>query len=348
MSSEIKEALSQCKLRPLKTTDSASFRAWRRDVELIAEENNWDDRTAIVKASLFVTGEAAKLGGRCRPQLPSKDDTSLPCPTLTSYLDALQNVFIPDSSKKDAKQKLKFAMQHPDEHPKDWCDRIYDIYCDANPQISTHRMDKCIDLIEAFTDGLLDPQLENAADHSGQESLTATLAAVLAKREKIIRQARKLRQEHNLIHREGLGYKIKESTSQQQTDDDAIYQMTRPTQYKRRAPPSTPTKMSAGSPAKRPSLECWTCGRAGHTSRHCTSKLSRKDNKKALKGRFNNLFKKSISMLGEEVREKFLKSLDEEEDDDIEEEDLDEASLQAMSEKPESSSAAQDSDSSEN
>ena len=77
-------------------------------------------------------------------------------------------------------KKLKFAMQHPDEHPKDWYDRIYDTYCDANPQLSTHKIDKCIDLIEAFTDG--STQLENPADHSGQESLTATLAAVLAKR----------------------------------------------------------------------------------------------------------------------------------------------------------------------
>ena len=76
MSSEIKEALSQCKLRPLKSTYSASFRTWRRDVELIAEENNWDDCTAIVKASLFIQGETGKLGEdadhNCRPRKTSQ------------------------------------------------------------------------------------------------------------------------------------------------------------------------------------------------------------------------------------------------------------------------------------
>ena len=37
-------------LKPLKKTDNASFRSWRRYVTFTAQENNWSDRHAIIKA----------------------------------------------------------------------------------------------------------------------------------------------------------------------------------------------------------------------------------------------------------------------------------------------------------
>ena len=248
-----------------------SFRRWRTHVEFTAYEHNWDDRKAIVKAHNAIVERAADMAARYTPQLPPRNSTE-PGPTLYEYLNGLQAVFIPDSNAATAEQMIESARQEPYELLEKWGNRLYHLFCDANPRMSAVDMDHYGRLIAKFHRGLLDAQLDNTVQAAQCQTLTQAIMVANNKRQAIITQARGAGREMELASRPGLAYTPPEDT----TGINQLQGRTRSDQRQYR--PSTSSGQGSrfnqtrynGTPKRTttPSRiipKCWKCGRPGHT-----------------------------------------------------------------------------------
>ena len=177
------------KPKKLEKTDPGSFRAWRRFLEFAKEENQWTNRRAISKAYASIEGKAETLASRCPPNLPPPEagDEAL---TLKEYLDKLQAVFIPDSNRRLANQGFRAARQKKGEMPDAWGTRIFNLHCDAYPDMEPDEREECQTLIDAFIDGMRDRGMNMTLQRSDPDTLQEAINLALQERNTIFSSAK--------------------------------------------------------------------------------------------------------------------------------------------------------------
>lgn len=336
------------KCKPLKDISTKSFLTWKHNCLFAKLENGWSDRLAVSKAYNSITGEAEHLASRNTPRLPPIGSNE-PCITLEEYLEALQDIFIPQSTRTIALQDFRSAKQRPKETLQAWSNRLYDDHTLAFPAYTDDERDRDENLISAFTNGLMDRSLMYSMLSKTFTSYRTALDFVLKARNNLIQLARHKGYEAMLElqqTRPGLAYTIDPADVPPEAEEHHSINQLQPNnnqgnrgrprsrdRNRRNQPGPSRPRSSSGSrsrgqpPAKKRRL-CWLCGSPDHLRHECPRNKSLPQSKsgksaprsQAARG-FYKHFEQQINSLSLDTRTAIYDMLDQGQDSDSDDEE---------------------------